>query len=508
MKKLGTTLLALITFFNVIKAQSYEASLLVKDDLIYIVKLEYKNNFYKVDITNDGQSLASETVTLLKRDFFRSFILTSSAPLNLTTEQEAKLEGRIDVLFVELLAGLYNSETQAQKIAEIRLNKDLNYYKTNNKYGIVPRYKRSDISATISNGFKAKRAQVVFSDGFIQSIIIEGEIASQPIVFSSRFSIGITSRSAVEKLKYMRLYNEHDRDDNRFILVGEAISYLRELGLNTKDYSPKDQKIVLFPNASRPTELFKVESSKLFAVEIFTDFVGISQSNPNGLVQTEVNKRINLFAHRRDYFGSGFGLFTYLKPSVQISKIEENNRTLPLSKFGLNDSVNIFYVSPLEIYRFSQFNIKIDLNFYDFETPYLDFGWDLKGGFAFTEVRDTIIVQGEQPTPFAAQVNSYMVGQKVWAIFRPETKWSLAVNWELLRFESLNSKVPLFSEENSQLMDPFNLLSSYEILFKWKTGIENNLFVRYRLITEMLNPANNFSQFQFGYSVFLQPSRR
>lgn len=363
------------------------------------------------------------------------------------------------------------------------------------------------------DSLKIESARLVFEDGAIRQITIQGKHNGTHKIFSNKFSIGASTRKNIQNFSNITLYQEtHAKPSEQNIKLSEAINYQRIVDLKTNDFSPADVTVELVPDKKQ--DLYKSSSAKLFSLNIFSDLVGFNNDNPNGLVQFEFSKRINLWTKRTDAWlmnYMGIGWFTYMTPKFELAKIEENNRNIELSSISPNDSTTINYLNPLDLHRFSYARISTEVNFIDLQGPSVSLHSNFFVGVAVTQVQDTVAVNGNERI-FDESINSLMLGANMRAIFNPESRWSFELSSRWTYFDPLNSNFTYQSIEKGEIKKANNLLSSWEFLFTWNTGEANTaqankLFGRFRFNHEWNYWNNNYSEFQIGYSIFLKSNK-
>ena len=411
--------------------------------------------------------------------------------------------------FLELISILNNTPDKGQKIAEIMLKDKITIYKplTSNatKVSKWKFWKKNRMKKDQGRELKINSAQIVFEDGTIKNIIIEGtNPEGEKVTFSNIYSVGITTRANIIDFNNISLNLELSRNYTP-INLSDVIKYERKVNLRTNDFSPADVALVLYPN--KPQELFKAPSSKLFQLNMFSDFVGLNENNPNGLVQVEFTKRINLWTKRTDaWLNSGKGRFTHLLPSFEISKLEENNRSIELSQF--KNGVQITnYLNPLELYRYSYARISNEINIYDLQGPSVSVHLNAFGGIGITNVKDTVLVNAVE-TPYDENVNTLMYGANVKFLFNPESRWSYQLSSRFTKLKPLSDNFNFASIEKNEYKEEANdLMTTWEFLLSWNAGADNQIFGRFRFNHELKYLNNNFTEFQIGYSVFLKTSQ-
>lgn len=418
--------------------------------------------------------------------------------------------------FLELISTLYNTPDSGQKIAEITLMDKIAIHQPLNlgnktKLSIWKLLKKSEINKEDKKikyrdrELEVNSAQIVFEDGTIKNIIIEGTNPErEKVIFSNIYSIGITTRANILNFSNITLHPELSYTGET-IKLSDVITYKRITDLRTNDFSPADVPLVLYPK--QPLELFKAPSSKLFQLNMFSDFVGLNENNPNGLVQVEFTKRINLWTKRTDtWFNSGKGWFTHLLPSLEISKIEENNRSLELSQFNNGGQITN-YLNPLELYRYSYARISNEINIYDLQGPSVSVHLNAFGGIGITNVKDTVLVNTVE-TAYDENVNTLMYGANIKFLFNPESRWSYQLSSKFTKLKPLSDNFNFASVEKNVYNEKANdMITTWEFLLSWNTGSDNQIFGRFRFNHELKYLNNNFTEFQIGYSVFLKTSQ-
>jgi hypothetical protein len=365
--------------------------------------------------------------------------------------------------------------------------------------------RRDRYNATITESFKPERCQIVFEDGFISSIIVTGKLNEKRVVFSTQHPVGVSTRGAIKKLKNNRLYDELG-NTNAYIYLGDVICYEREDEVLTKDFSPKNHKVILNEEVQEK-ELYKLPVSKLFRVNFFSDFIGLDDANPNGLVQIEVSKRLNLNTHRKSLLKGGLSGFTHLTPFFTLSKIEENNRSMPLSETN-----GRIYATPIELFRYSYVRTGFSLNIIDMYWPAVDVQINAIPGVTFTNVLDSVSdgTSAEQTVQY--NVMSSMLGGELLFKFLPEKAWGLTLSSKSFYAWNLNPAINYNSIKTENglvtVIDPNRWLHDLSMLITIRSGSNNdNLFyARIGIIHEWNDLYNNFAQIQLGYSIYLKSS--
>lgn len=515
----------------------------------YLVSLEKDDQMYSLSISRDGKLLREVSTPNFNPSYiFNQLKKTRCLEEDSTKENcpigdigitEDKLKEKSTKLFIDLLYTYANeAEGKGQKIAEIALSKkvpvyynvelkklpnsnkkrDSNKNVTSFEYGgetynvsskdVTLRPIRKwlvfkDTLAVVEETMIAESCQLVFENGFIASIIVSGTVEGRKVNFSSQYSIGVTTRSNIRAFSQIALFDELNNTSG-YIKLNEVIEYGRVNDVYTRDYSPMDGKVVLSENSTNAT-LYKSPSSKLFRLNVFSDFVGLNEENPNGLVQIEVDKRINIWTKRVNKVS----WFTFLTPYFEWSKIEEHNRSLTFSE-GNGE----YYTSPLEVYRYSMIESGILLNVFEGDGAVFGCQVNLLPALTFTQVKDTLQSSTGTNEYVDERINSFIIGGELKLTFSPEKTWGMAISTRPFYYSTLNAGIPYKSPEEDMtsvsLNEPNRWLNDLSLLITLRLGSDsdNLFFARLGMVHELANFNNNFAQVQLGYSMYLKTASK
>jgi hypothetical protein len=300
--------------------------------------------------------------------------------------------------------------------------------------------------------------------------------------------------------------DDSEDEESLMIYVGDVIRYVKKVDVNANDISPVPQLVILDQN-QKETKLYREESSKLFEAVVYTDFLGIfDEENPNGIIQTEVNKQFNISSRRFDVFPAfieGIGFLNYFNAQFQFSKIEKNNKfLLPLVYNGVDGSGNPFtenYYTPLSLYQYRNFSIGGNLNILFLENQNAKINTTLDAGFLFGRSGIKEAVDQEE----GDFLNNLEIPIELKFQILPEKRFSFFVSDRLSWFEVFNSNTNLKSIEDNNLVSKNRFLNTFNVGMNLDISSSGKLFLRYKLIHELDNINTNFSQLQFGYSFYL-----
>src|SRR6185436_13175299 len=216
--------------------------------------------------------------------------------------------------------------------------------------------------------------QVEIRDGAIETIYIVGKDSAtkKTLFFRNYYPISFSGLNDYENPTRYLVW-ENRRGGPTFFLCSDLLKYVPEIYPESKDYSPENKAYRFEPGKTYP--LLKEETSRILKAKVFTDLVGLSQNEPNGLVQTEVARKINLSTIKyqtvRDLY---FGILSFVEPFISLTKIEQNNKSIPVkNKFVIenNQLKNIRYLSTLELQQYQNLIFGASLNVFQFGFPLL-----------------------------------------------------------------------------------------------------------------------------------------
>lgn len=523
-----------------------EAQVATTDVLInqkyYLVTLEKIEGIYTIKFKYDDQEKSNAStpnfnpafINKQLRELYCLSLDSTNANCSPNDQITKDLKLKSTQLFLDLIYTYANENNdKGQKIADITLSKSIptsenvflykvpknakdsnriesftefevdgKTFKTNDsniKLYTKTRLLRKELQfAKIHSEIIPEKCEIVFENGFIASIIVSSSIDGKKVRFSSQYGIGITTRTNITDFSQIKLYDELG-NTNAYIKLNDVINYERINEVFTRDHSPMDGKVLL-SKAGASEAVYKSSKSKLFRLNIYSDFVGINENNPNGLVQVEIDKRINLWTKRvakRSYF-------TFLSPYFEWSKIEEHNRTLLFSK--LNETS---YVSPLEVYRFSMIETGLALNLFEGDGAVFNFQLNLIPALTFTQIQDSLN-SDSAGVAINERINSFVFGSEFKFTFSPETSWSMSLSTRPFLYSNLNSAIPYNSLEETvdkqELKKANKVLNdiSLNITIRLGENHDNLFFARMGFIHEINNTSNNFAQVQLGYSTYLK----
>ncbi len=399
--------------------------------------------------------------------------------------------------------------------------------------------------------FEIKNVILEFEDGGIKNIFVDmlplvdsyQKLYGQTTIrFRNYKPVGITGKFDPDRFKKVEIYSgnslelidcileevnsnnskvkftkdeEEKIESNEFMFILSNILDYKVVSENdNEDYSPTNSKIELSePNSV--VELKKENRSKILSARAYTDFIGLSDVQPNGLIQIEVSKRVNLIPGRRTGIlcigsdnrrGIYSGGLTYIEPRFTISKIEDNNRFLFLNPSHLDtlksfdDSSSHFLVSPLEIIRFQQWSFGTDVNLLKLNIHNRKSNFQINGYFYFgsTSIADSIKINSNSITPIQSQnisrVNTTFYGLGIMYEVKPDSRYGFSLGYDLKWIDVLNNNFEYDKKFNNQFHSAW-----FNGTFKVNDG--SKLFWRFKKNWLARNSKQNFYQIQLGYEI-------
>jgi hypothetical protein len=232
----------------------------------------------------------------------------------------------------------------------------------------------------------------------------------------------------------------------------------------------------------------------------------MKDDQPNGLVQVEATKKINLLTHRNQYRFNYDGIFTYVEPRVVLSKIESDNKYLFLDKsrldtmVALKQGIKAFNVNALQVMQYANFSIGVDINLYKFNSWKAKSNFQLNAHFGYsrTALSDSIVVEDTVAEKSASlktdNLNSRLLGFSVQWDFKPDSRYGFSLGYEI------NFVKPY--SDNYILVDQFkNPVQTVSLESFIKTNNDGGrLFFRTRFNRLFKDANRNFMQIQLGYA--------
>lgn len=364
--------------------------------------------------------------------------------------------------------------------------------------------------------FHIKEVEVKFEYGQLAGIAAKGyfkERGDTVFTFHNRLPISYSTKFDVSfdyhVIGSIRLYCKDRWLDGYYIRVDELLYNDYKMDNYTDNYSPIDTVLVL-----RPLEpgkvIFRERLMDIFQARVYTDFVGYDDNNPNGLVQVEISKRINMktkVIKERDNINSN-EWFRYIIPLVAFNKIEKNNKYLDISlALNLGNTV-----TAIDLIKYTNFKAGAQQNIYKYGIPefHSSFTWDVglhvlrTGIMQSGETRDTTIYPSGDTTFFMSSRTdlSHVLSlgfapvMLSWNLY-PHSHYHLSFLYKMQFIQELSSDLSITDKKNGgKWVHQLGLFGGI------RTGAAGNgeIFTRITLDMQVNSWDYNFLQGQIGYS--------
>ena len=454
-------------------------------------------------------------------------ILSSSKTEKLITSfiksfnKEFKYEDMIDPV-IELLIDLaiHLEKEILLNIGNVEIEFEGNQIKNIKVVGVsldmTEYFKEYEISALKILKRTMNNSNTVSSDTIKNENSLDNFHPKKTVIFQNRVPISYSTKRDISRdvfllngKKDVRLFENEDLFGiGVYINLSDVFDNDYNLLNYTENYSPKDGVVMISPGEEAKI-IYKEKTLNLLQAKVFSDFVGLNADEPNGLIQTEISKRVYLNTSIRQFgkYYTYFGILNSFYPRVTLSKLEENNRDLELQtitdpQFVVNDLNH--YATTLQTYRFQNFSVGGELNLFYIGLPKLHMMIYANAGAHFGRTSVTYpFVSDSIDNRF--NVNSLMWYPEIDINIQPHPSYRFSVDFKYTSFDILNDAVlqvnspaPYFRNEG----DTENRLGiiKFTAAVKPNNEIPGELFFRWTYNWTLGNIDQNFLQAQVGYS--------
>ncbi|SFD21183.1 hypothetical protein [Flavobacterium phragmitis] len=373
----------------------------------------------------------------------------------------------------------------------------------------IPEGTESTLKEMLENFYNERMVKEIFNN-----------IIGKELKFENEFPIGFSSKSDFADLHKYNLYAFEGAEKIFSLPVTNVITlYVQRHQNDRLDFSPKDQ-VVSLPSddfaRSNAVELKKETSSKILSLNIYSDFLGLKEGNPNGLLQFEVEKNIPLWT-KRMVLGVGrssnLGLVNYINFNLTWAKIGDENRQLQVKyadRYVNNEYRPDRYVTFLDMIKYENTSVGADLNIASFDFPLLKARIELNAGIHYGRVNVVDTLATDVTKRFDKNVNLIRAYPDFILRIRPEERFGA-----YLRFRPFKTIVPN-NEEFYTVSSENDFVNEQKLTSKWLHRFElgtyyapspkgdNKFFFRYRYTNTSDWETNGYGEFQVGYLVYLK----
>ncbi len=219
--------------------------------------------------------------------------------------------------------------------------------------------------------------QIEFYEGSILNVMVRGRSANFPntrLTFYNR-NIPFQFSSTIHydnSNRYYPLQAECIRDGrigstviNYFNMnLFDAIDYWPNFSTNRMNYCPGDTTITLSglsnKDAAACVLLRKEKTQHLFDFRIYTDPIGLSGDDENGLLQAEISKKVVVRPR-----STKVNMLTYIEPKFVLSRIEKADSLLERTIVRVNDKdtpITVSKLNMIELLHKSKLNYGLGVN--------------------------------------------------------------------------------------------------------------------------------------------------
>lgn len=390
---------------------------------------------------------------------------------------------------------------------------------------ITVRSKKHLKSLVNDNIFKIDKVALQFERGFLERIQVWVTFNDRQEIFENVYAIGFSSISNYKTFKDVKLFARNSSVAYPYIFLSDVIANYDNLLRNyTRDYCPADTAINN-ANPSGNDKILKLRSERLvnlFDSKIYTDLRGIAEDEPNGLVQIEVNKRFNMNTSRRQVSDTrnNFGYFNYMNVWGALTKIEKEDRILPLRNDRIvqnNTLLSPSYATTLDFRKYEILSTGVDINLLLFDRPdtkftlYADFGTR----YGYTKVRDSVLrIVNSVANWDSGRFNEReahtltlfpRISAEIFAQKRVGFTLAYQYNYSYLFSNNYFKQVASYakSQTSNLLLDTrargYHMMELY-MRIQVAEDDDNKFFIRARLFLQRGDVNTSFSQLQLGYS--------
>jgi|GEM_PF-6260256 len=408
--------------------------------------------------------------------------------------------------------------------------------------------------------FEVEKAEIEFNEGLIENILVIGSFTKYNLIhwnnnvktsqrhkikFENRYPLGFSRKKDFRILQDQSLFAEFEGATLVMPLDNLISIVIQKHEVNRRDFSPQNH-VYPFDNNSEQCRMLKKEATyKIFEVKVYSDFIGFKAGSPNGIIQAEIDRRINIRT-QRNYWkeklptNAGYrygdilkrkhrqippvnsGLITYIEPTLSITKIEEAGRYLPLFQetviSGL-DTIELTYATTLDFKRFENLTAGLKMNLFIFDLPSMKSAFLINTGLYFgrVDIRDSAFINGKLTgLSNVKKANTFSLSFEFpWEI-KADERYGFCFYYRTQYYSILDDKIiqtgsfPEFGSPQKvgpEFLNRGRWLNSGEIggyFNPWPYNTsKSRFFFRYRLSWENKRPKHNFSQVQFGFSSYL-----
>lgn len=347
------------------------------------------------------------------------------------------------------------------------------------------------------------------------------EIEGRETIFENSFAIGFTSKSNYRAFANTKLFARLGNASMHIYLSDVIRNYDNEIDLYTRDYSPADTLIKVDPSENPRVDVFKASIIDLLDVKFYTDLEGLANKQPNGLVQFEASRKLNINTVRKQIKNEfNWGFCNYLFIYGTLNKIENNLKYLPLRNQNVVANGKLAspsYATTLDFLQYRNITMGAELNIYLYDAPSLKstFTADLGFQYGHTPVLDYMrtfdsadVFQGMGDS-VKVDANMFTIYPRLGLELFPERRLGLSFGYQpqYTRIFTNNAykQIQSYAKSDASLL-PIEPVARFTHMFEMFVRLELNretssrLFFRGRFHWQHGDVNTYFPQLQLGYS--------
>jgi len=457
--------------------------------------------------------------TISKLDF-KSFSDVAFLAINEWSENRIKsLSDSDQVTLIGFFDALQKDDSEAPLAGKLKLNDTINIYQKFKKGSQIARASVMYLTMEVAEG-EIKNIQARIRLHSVEDIdttktkhvdlIKTAKVDSPEILFENLIPVSSSTkydfrRTWKKKMLYATL-NDNGEIFYYRIYLGDLIEFEPHLGKHRKDYSMGEGVYVFVPGNHYVNRDL---SSELFSVKIFSDFWGLREGEPNGLVQFEVDKKLNLwtrsFGIRRS--DNSFRLIPSFTPYLSVTNIDQNKKFTPINEYR-----DTLYTNFMNLKSHEAFNLGLNLDVLSFNVSQLKFYFNLgvtaKFNTSYYRISDNNSSQDEIQYSNKRFYSAEYSPLDISFLYRPDERYGIDFKlqpWN--NFVSLSDDIRITNDDedkmNNNTGSPFKDSFTYrkiEMMAFYQPNKKDKFFFRFNFNWDADEKTNNYPQIQLGYS--------
>ena len=378
----------------------------------------------------------------------------------------------------------------------------------------------SRIASYLINGncnlyFVVDSVEFEFENGGLQNVKALGTINGVPQLFENYYPFSFSTKLSINPKNGYNLRSGWGK--NRMLVnTRDLFKYNYHQSNRNENYAPKDQVVIVKPSR-QGVLLYKERTSEILKAKVFTDLVGLDDEQPNGLIQTEFSKPVNLNTKPWGIFGkyqsSYLIVLNKMEPVLTFNKIEQDEKSIPITKKGDNSVVTYS-----DVLRYRKASLGVDIEALQLSIPSLHSVFSVSGGLHYSLITfqqetesastngDTLMIEANSFTNLARDVGLGIHWQ-----INASDKYQFRLTYsprymrlfgnddpdkDIVPVVNLRASEPVDATDRSERFQLFEFLASAQL------SDRGDLFLRGRYNFLQNNTNQNFFQIQLGYSFF------